>query len=296
MTMMTDYIVVSIPLSYYAAHKHCINKFESSLVSIHSFEENNIISDLCFQNQTHSCWIGLDDTDRTGQWTWIDGSSYDYDNWDISINETNKQYHCSSIQYFNSDAYWIDENCLENKPFLCYDTTKTTTSQTDFNNSYIVLIVCLAVGICCVLAIILKCYLKKSSKKKQSISIPTTYNINTNTWNNSTDAAATMPNEGISNVEDVEIVAVVINEYGYKCKLIIDGYIRRIQKLMDDERNDDRNIRSIVPVAIFVMCFNFYYIPENDKPPAIKKKILDEIENSYSDDSYGKGFDGWRYW
>ena len=86
-----------------------------------------------------------------------------------------------------------------------------------------------------------------------------------------------------------ESEAFVLNEYGYQSKLVIDGYIRRIQASLDAET---KYICRVVPLSVFIMCFNFYYIKENEKPPPIKKRTKPIIIDPDDEDSWN---DGW-YW
>ncbi|KAK7881150.1 hypothetical protein WMY93_029559 [Mugilogobius chulae] len=64
------------------AEKSCLS-LGANLVSIHSAEENDFISDL-IKTATGSStitWIGGSDAVQEGQWLWSDGSAWDFTSW-----------------------------------------------------------------------------------------------------------------------------------------------------------------------------------------------------------------------
>eukprot|EP00092_Neocalanus_flemingeri_P011756 GFUD01012678.1.p1 GENE.GFUD01012678.1~~GFUD01012678.1.p1 ORF type:complete len:195 (+),score=33.74 GFUD01012678.1:118-702(+) len=50
------------------------------LASIHSMEENEFI--VTFMSE-HSIWIAGSITEQNGNFSWLDGSTWDFDNWDV---------------------------------------------------------------------------------------------------------------------------------------------------------------------------------------------------------------------
>uniref|UniRef100_A0A914E4A7 C-type lectin domain-containing protein n=1 Tax=Acrobeloides nanus TaxID=290746 RepID=A0A914E4A7_9BILA len=70
-------------LSHSQAIKTC-EELNSTLASIHSVEENDFIVDIIPLTpglHNYGFWIGLVDYNRSGNWTWLDGSPTDYLNW-----------------------------------------------------------------------------------------------------------------------------------------------------------------------------------------------------------------------
>jgi len=73
-----------------------------NLVSIHSSADSNIISNLMIAHLAprHSIWIGgIHNVSNTTIWEWIDGTVFDYTNWDEgqpstpNHNNSNRRYH-----------------------------------------------------------------------------------------------------------------------------------------------------------------------------------------------------------
>ena len=64
------------------------------LASIHSKEENDFIQTLQKENLV---WFGGRIAEKDGEFSWIDGSEWNYDSWDES---EQKLSNCSSVKHF----------------------------------------------------------------------------------------------------------------------------------------------------------------------------------------------------
>ena len=77
-TALTDhcYLRIADTKTWQAANDDCVSK-NSSLVSIHSDNENNFIKSII----SDVGWNGLLKVHKGGQRRWSDQTTYDYDNW-----------------------------------------------------------------------------------------------------------------------------------------------------------------------------------------------------------------------
>ena len=65
-------------------------------------------------------WIGYKDKASDGTWSWIDGSTTVYTNWDTSNKADQKQTDCVILD--SEDGKWRDVPCNEKHKFLCKKT------------------------------------------------------------------------------------------------------------------------------------------------------------------------------
>jgi len=90
-------------------------KGKGHLASIHSEEENNFVSSL----STERFWLGGNDLQKDGVWTWSDGSAITYNNWyPDNPSNTGGNEHCMEI-YSPSEKKWNDNNCANKFKFVC---------------------------------------------------------------------------------------------------------------------------------------------------------------------------------
>ena len=98
------YHISSIPLSYNDAINYCQNNYNTTLATIYSPQQNDLIASLCSSTSTnHDCWIGLKYDNNTNHWKWIKN--------DISVgyqsflnNPTNPTSKCGLI--YKDDNKW----------------------------------------------------------------------------------------------------------------------------------------------------------------------------------------------
>ncbi|XP_051889647.1 lectin-like isoform X4 [Pristis pectinata] len=92
------------------------------LASVISSDHNSFISDVvrAVDIKKPKAWFGLNDRCEEGTFTWIDGSSYSYQNWakDEPNNIENNE-HCVNIHRF-PDGTWNDESCDLKIGFVCF--------------------------------------------------------------------------------------------------------------------------------------------------------------------------------
>jgi hypothetical protein len=62
-------------------------------------------------------WIGYQDKASDGTWSWVDGSTTVYTNWDTSDKADQKQTDCVVLD--SEEAKWRDVPCNEKHKFLC---------------------------------------------------------------------------------------------------------------------------------------------------------------------------------
>ena len=81
------------------------------LTTITSAVENDFVTDLISENSY--AWIGLTDKDTEGTYTWVNGESYDYSNWDQSQpnNRYDKEHY---VEISENDGKWNDSRDIHN--------------------------------------------------------------------------------------------------------------------------------------------------------------------------------------
>ena len=91
---------------------------QGSLASIHSGHEMNHLSRVLNSNET---WIGLNDIDGEGKFSWTDDSPFVYASWGPSENKKSeyerKKQDC--VATTTKTSFWNSRYCLEKKPSVC---------------------------------------------------------------------------------------------------------------------------------------------------------------------------------
>ncbi|XP_072038339.1 echinoidin-like [Amphiura filiformis] len=122
---------------------HCSGEFSAHLGSIHDFEENNLIYNLwqsslvaglnesAFEplaNRANGVWLGMEDRESEGNYTWSDGSSVNLYYWvpgqptNRMIDDTGNGEDCIMMwktEMFNTVDKWNDAPCYYLFPFIC---------------------------------------------------------------------------------------------------------------------------------------------------------------------------------
>ena len=62
-------------------------------------------------------WIGLDKVHPNGNWSWTDGSPFDFNDWRHGEPKNTTDANCASLSM--TDLYWSAQNCIELKPYVC---------------------------------------------------------------------------------------------------------------------------------------------------------------------------------
>ncbi|XP_077984091.1 uncharacterized protein LOC144438793 [Glandiceps talaboti] len=102
----------------YAACRALTN--ESDLVSIHSSgEANHVLAMSRWTYVDDTYWIGLHDIDSENDWSWTDGSTFDYSNWYSGEPDNSGDTQDCTVLLWNTDATWSDVDCSGNYKFIC---------------------------------------------------------------------------------------------------------------------------------------------------------------------------------
>ena len=90
----------------------------SQLASIHSLLENAFIMG---SYDYADSWIGLNDIEQEGQFTWSDGSDVDFTNWARQQPDNKFGQDCVHVPDLDNPnaAEWDDENCDNERFFIC---------------------------------------------------------------------------------------------------------------------------------------------------------------------------------
>ena len=104
----TCYLLIRHHMVFPEAQTRC-EEHQSTLVSIHSEEENRFVQKLCGRN---FCWLGLQEFPNTESWRWLDSSENSYKSyWNWAKGEPNNQGgHDESVAVMNFNLQELDEN------------------------------------------------------------------------------------------------------------------------------------------------------------------------------------------
>ena len=107
---------VSTPINWLDAQSSCAI-WGGDLTSITTERENNYLNTI-ITNSVGNCWIGLNDRDEEGTYTWIDGTTVSYTNWTSTpSDDTNSN--CVRINNAGN-GMWESVSCdMSLNAFLC---------------------------------------------------------------------------------------------------------------------------------------------------------------------------------
>ena len=113
---------VSTPINWLYAQSSCAI-WGGDLTSITTERENNYLNTL-ITSSVGNCWIGLNDRDVEGMYTWIDGTTVSYTNWTITPNVANSD--CVQINNAGNGT-WESVSCnITLNAFLCKRDSSST--------------------------------------------------------------------------------------------------------------------------------------------------------------------------
>ena len=112
-------------VTWVEALQYCIEEMETVLGSIHNDSDQesvllaaratgaNVSSDSGLTSNDY-VWIGLSDTDDEGNFTWVDGSALDYNNWQADepkapdcVNIINTEWYASTCSTAATTSVWV---------------------------------------------------------------------------------------------------------------------------------------------------------------------------------------------
>ena len=111
----------------------CCVAWGGNLASIHSASVNSALNNICIPDRI--IWIGLNDIASEGNFEWIDGSSYDYNNFHNNPSNSNggedcvhfssqsvvswNDYKCNGLGWYNPTSYICQKSKLFVICILC---------------------------------------------------------------------------------------------------------------------------------------------------------------------------------
>ena len=116
-----QFLIPGVKKNWTDARNFC-RKLGGDLVSIHSEVENEKIRNIRqLYSSTMDIWIGLNDIKDEKNFTWSDGTKYEYKNW--KANEPNNYgtgEDCGMIYYKSAySGKWNDNECKKKLHFIC---------------------------------------------------------------------------------------------------------------------------------------------------------------------------------
>ncbi|KAF4108931.1 ladderlectin-like [Onychostoma macrolepis] len=103
-------------VNWITAERHC-QSLDANLASVHNKLENDFLMSL-FPSSTTRSWLGVHDGEQEGQWTWSDGSAYDYTNWCAGEPNNAGVENCVDINW-TSNRCWNDLPCSFQIGYTC---------------------------------------------------------------------------------------------------------------------------------------------------------------------------------
>jgi hypothetical protein len=104
-------------MSWHEAKAHC-ESLEGYLVTITSQDEQDFVFDNLVSNSPYDCWLGATDEDDEGNWHWVTGEDWNFENWDSEEPDN-----CNSIEHYavsiTPDGSWQDRATLNNGSCGC---------------------------------------------------------------------------------------------------------------------------------------------------------------------------------
>uniref|UniRef100_A0AC34F046 C-type lectin domain-containing protein n=1 Tax=Panagrolaimus sp. ES5 TaxID=591445 RepID=A0AC34F046_9BILA len=104
-----------------AAEATCVQNNNGHLCSIHDGFTNSLLAqeaDIYFHESTVTdFWIGLTNLMPGGNWTWTDGTKFDFSAWDSSEPKNATGNNCVTLSL--SNGLWKADDCFKLKPFVC---------------------------------------------------------------------------------------------------------------------------------------------------------------------------------
>ena len=109
------YLFESNAKAVIAAENYCVGK-DSHLASIHSTNEMNFLRD---QKIFNSDWVWIGGEKNGNSFKWLDGTEFDYTNWDADQPNHFSNENCLLWKSLSSSTKWHDARCDIEKVFVC---------------------------------------------------------------------------------------------------------------------------------------------------------------------------------
>ena len=107
---------VTTPINWLDAQSSCAI-WGGDLTSITTERENNYLYTI-IPDTVSNRWIGLNDRDVEGTYTWIDGTELGYTNWTTTMSDNSNSF-CVQINN-TGEGYWHSVNCEDtSNTFVC---------------------------------------------------------------------------------------------------------------------------------------------------------------------------------
>ena len=98
-----------------SAENDCVEK-DSHLVSIHSIKEMNFLRD---QKIFNSEWAWIGGEKKGNSFQWLDGTAFDYKNWDHGQPDNQWWDKCILWKSLSSSTKWHGASCTREYPYVC---------------------------------------------------------------------------------------------------------------------------------------------------------------------------------
>ena len=118
-TSNNKYVLISSTKNWFDANDYCKQVHGTSLATITSDADLSIAYIMSRQitDLNEGLWIGYNDLNIEGKWSWIDGSvsNYNYS----GFNQTGNGDCVEIIETTNNELIWTDSQCSNNRSFIC---------------------------------------------------------------------------------------------------------------------------------------------------------------------------------
>uniref|UniRef100_A0AC34F693 C-type lectin domain-containing protein n=1 Tax=Panagrolaimus sp. ES5 TaxID=591445 RepID=A0AC34F693_9BILA len=131
------YLFQSNATTFATATSKCISE-GGQLTSIHDGLTNAILAQqgqaIFLESTVSDFWIGLTNLMPSESWTWVDNTTFDFNDWASGEPRNITEKNCAAILLTN--GFWVTEECYKIKPYVCriekinYQTTTPTADIT----------------------------------------------------------------------------------------------------------------------------------------------------------------------
>eukprot|EP01084_Bolivina_argentea_P158695 276421_1 len=94
------------------SRNECKSIYGTELASIHNDRDQSEVYNICKSTGTNNCWIGGTDVTSEGNWTWFDGTTWDYHKWEQDEPDNNGNQDCV-VLWSGFDLKWNDQQCSD---------------------------------------------------------------------------------------------------------------------------------------------------------------------------------------
>ena len=111
-----SYVIHDFPLSNWSEARAICQKLDGDLASINNDEEDKLLSSMPNFSPSIDYWIGFNDIQQEGNFSWSDGSKFSYKKWASRQPDNANNEDCGT---YKGNWGWNDLACHNKRRFIC---------------------------------------------------------------------------------------------------------------------------------------------------------------------------------